>query len=259
MTHPNRVREHYLTPTQERALSGGLFERIIVAADRRVWDLSTEYQLDDPTSAKLQYVGYMSQAVSADQIQAVRSERGLSQGTKWVVCSAGGGAAGERLLTEAFAVSKSLKDVVVDVVLGPHSQLSWQTPLNDVTEDRNVRIHRECRALPLLHAAADVVVCSGGYNSLVEVMEGGAPVITISVQPDLDGEQHLLAKGLARHYPITVMTEYAQLGGAVRDALAMQEVKASIRETKRLNFDGLENARAIILSSSSQDGRRRIA
>jgi predicted glycosyltransferase len=247
MTHPSRVREHYLTPSQERALGSGLFESIIVAADRRVWDLSVEYRLEGALSSRLEYAGYMSEAISAAQIRAIRAERGLSQGEKWLVCSAGGGASGERLLTEAIAISKTLKDLVMDVVLGPHSRLGWQSPLDSVTGDFNLRLHRECRALPLLHAAADVVVCPGGYNSLVEVMEGGAPIITISVQPDSDGEQHLLATRLATYYPITVMSDYAQLAGSVREAFEKSQAKASIRQTRKLDFDGLENACTHIL------------
>jgi predicted glycosyltransferase len=204
--------------------------------------------LSPEIAAKLEYAGYMSESVPASQIHSARAERGVAMDTKWIVCSAGGGALGESLVQELLRISDTLPGVAIDVVQGPHSELPWPSLLTSTIERGRIRVHRECRTLPLLHAAADLVVCPAGYNSLVEVMEGGAPIITVSVQPDTDGEQFLLASRLAKRYPIAVLSEYHQLSKLIRDTLDLHRGRVPIRQTGRLNFNGLQNARDLILS-----------
>jgi predicted glycosyltransferase len=120
-----------------------------------------------------------------------------------------------------------------------------------------IRIHRECHVLPLLHAAGDLVVCTAGYNSLLEAMEGGAHVIAMPVQPDSDGEQFLLSSRLSRHYPIHVVNNDAELEPAIQRALGNDNIKRSIRQRRTLNFDGLLAARTIVLDLCKKAGRRR--
>jgi predicted glycosyltransferase len=64
MTHPSRVRELYLNPEVEGALRT-MFHKVIVGADRRVWDLASNYNLDRQIADKLEYVGYMNTEVHA--------------------------------------------------------------------------------------------------------------------------------------------------------------------------------------------------
>jgi predicted glycosyltransferase len=247
MTHPRRVRSSFLNTAQQWALRTQ-FHKIIAAVDRQIWDMVSEYGLEADIAAKIEYVGHISEAVDASQIQRVRGERGLRDGQKWIVCSAGGGALGERLVQEFVGIVGSFPGVAIDVVQGPHSELPWPALLTSIIEEKWGRLHRECRALPLLHAAADLVVCPGG-SSLLEVMEGGAPIVTISVQADPDDDQGLLSSRLARHYPITIMSNYDELGRAVTRALDRSSGKSPIRQIGTLSFDGLKNARGLILAA----------
>jgi predicted glycosyltransferase len=247
IAHPSRVRRFMLRPNVEEALVT-LFQASIVACDRRVWDLDSEYHLGAPLAGKLEYVGYMSEAVDPSDIRAARRERGVDAATKWIVCSAGGGALGEALVQELQTIMQSFTNVVVDIVQGPRSALPWAPLLTSTIEQGNVRLHRECRALPLLHASADLVVCTGGYNSLVEAMEGGARVVAVPVQLEPQDEQFLQCSRLAPYYPITLVEDRAALAKSITDALERCETKNSIRETGNLDFDGLSNASKFILS-----------
>lgn len=246
MTHPRRVHSSFLSVAQKASLRH-LFDKVIVAADRQVWDMAFEYDLEYDIAAKLEYVGFLSEPVDASLIERARAERGVDNGTKWIVCSAGGGSLGERLIQQFISVANRLSGIVIDVIQGPHSELPWQALLTSATEESWGRLHRECHALPLLHAAADLVVCPGG-SSLLEVMEGGARIITISVQEDADDDQALLSSCLARHYPITILKSYEELGNSIATELKTREPKLSIRQTASLNFNGLKNARDLILS-----------
>jgi predicted glycosyltransferase len=247
MTHPSRVRQHFLDPDQEEALRSS-FDRIIVAADRRVWDLAAEYELDAEIARKIDYVGYMSEAVGEPEIATTRAERGVHQNRRWIVCSAGGGALGEPLI-EAFSdVAALLRGLAVDIVHGPHSQVAWPEGVNVSTAGADIRLHKECARLALLHASADVIVCPGGYNSIVECMEGGGRIIAMPVQPDQDGEQHLFCSRLAKFYPITTVCAAAKLRQTLLETVASSHERRSVRAYGQLDFDGLRRARDLLLS-----------
>jgi predicted glycosyltransferase len=247
MTTAHQVRSHYLSARQELALSDGTFAKVIVAADQKVWDLATEYDLSPEIAARLEYVGYFSKRVEREAVERTRAERGVRSGVKWIVCSAGGGALGERVIEEFTYLADRFGDAAIDIIRGPHTSLAWEPLLRSTIGDGRLRLHRECPSLPLLHAAADVVVCPGGYNSLVEVMEGGAPIVVVPVQPEGHGEQYLHASRLAAHYPIRISTRPNELADLVADVLNDAKPKITIRERATLRFDGLENARDLIL------------
>jgi predicted glycosyltransferase len=250
MAHPSRVRRYILRPNVEAALET-FFHTAIVAADRNVWDLAYEYGLSEALASKLRYVGYMSEAVDAAEIRAARQERGVDEDVKWIVCSAGGGALGEALVQELQRTMQSFRNVVVDVIQGPRSRLTWPFLLGSTFEQGRIRVHRECRALPLLHAAADLVICTGGYNSLIETMEGGASVIAMPVQLEPEDEQFLQCARLSRCYPITLVESYEALSVAISRSLEERTRKLPIRDCGTLDFDGLRKAADLILSSIS--------
>jgi predicted glycosyltransferase len=253
MTHQKWVRESYLSNDQQAALVE-IFDKVIVATDRKIWDLYEEYEVPEAIVGKTEYVGYMGEAVDAAEIEKVRIERGVKKDDRWIVCSAGGGVDGEDLVREFISVLPELTNVIVDVIHGPHSTLPWPSALASTITENWGRRHQECRNLPVLHAAADLVVCPGGYNSLVEVMEGGAPAISISVQPDRDDEQSLRLSRLSRFYPIRVMENVAELRAAIAEMLPCCTVKKSIRERGSLGFDGVKKAKESILGTLSVSG-----
>ena len=71
-----------------------------------------------------------------------------------------------------MAKDKRFADWKIDIVLGNYSQLLWPYGQTEIYTKENVTIHRKLKDLYLLHASADCVICSGGYNSLVESMQG---------------------------------------------------------------------------------------
>lgn len=247
MTHPSRVRQHYLDRDQERALRS-CFDRIFVAADQRVWDIVAEYGLDAEIANKIDYVGYMSEAVGAREIAEMRAARGVGADGCWIVCSAGGGALGEGLVEAFGSIAGALQGAAVDIVHGPHSRLSWPPAASASAARADIRIHKEYAALAVMHAAADVIVCPGGYNSMVECMEGGGWIVTMPVQPDRDGEQYLLSSRLARFYPVTTVRTRAELRRIVLAAAANRRDRQPVRDLGQLDFDGLQRARELLLT-----------
>lgn len=91
-----------------------------------------------------------------------------------MVCSAGGGRISQEFSRKCIEMVKDKRfaDWKIDIILGNYSQLQWPYGQTEIYSKENVTIHRKLKDLYLLHASADCVICSGGYNSLVESMQG---------------------------------------------------------------------------------------
>jgi predicted glycosyltransferase len=247
LSHPSRVRRFILKDSTLNALAKR-YHKIIVLADRAVWDLDLEYGLQEEIAKKIEYVGYLSDQVDDNTIQEARKTRGLTESQKWVVCSAGGGALGENLIKYFTEIANDIPDVLADVVQGPKSNLDWEGSSLAPLESGRVRLHREVRNLPLMHAAADVVVCTGAYNSMIEAMEGGASILAFPVQLEPEDEQFLHSTLLSKYYPIQVVAEMKDLLNSLDETLCGRLQKASVRKLGTLDFAGAEKGARSILS-----------
>jgi predicted glycosyltransferase len=246
ITHPTRARISHFSEQQSQALVD-LFDKILVAGDQRICDFAMEYNLHPKIVPKIEYVGYISEPISAEDIARVRKERRVTGDAKWIVCSAGGGISGRDLITEFTSLVPSLTNVTADVIYGPHSTLPWHHQHSSIVHEAWGYVHKESRNLALLHAAADLVICPGGYNSTVEIMEGGAPAIAISAQSDTHAEQAMRVSRLQRYYPFTVISDLFQLKMAIENVLR-HITRRPIRESGSVDFNGIRNARDQIVS-----------
>jgi len=151
---------------------GDAYDRILVAADPRIVDVVEQCAFDPQTAAKVALVGYV--APPPGDPAAARRARGLADGQSWVVCSGGGGMHAEKFLHHCVDVAARMPDVAFDVVFGPRSN---ENLARRTIAPANCRVTRRCLTLPEWHAAADVVVTSGGYNSMLEAAVGGARIL----------------------------------------------------------------------------------
>lgn len=232
------------------------FERVLVTCDPRVFDIREEYTVPPSLAAKVSHVGYVGEPVAGEEIERARRERGLRPGDVWVVCSAGGGQLGEKVAEECLRLSRTLSEpFVFDVIAGPKSRVGEEWRVSEVLwEGRNRRM-LEHRELPLLHAAADIVVSAGGYNSIVEAMEGGAALLCAPVQLEPGDEQYVHAERLARLYPLRVVLDLSRL----RDEILAASRSVQSRERRRgrdlLNLDGLSGIRELIFQDLGIEAR----
>ena len=220
---------------------GELFDRILVTADRRVVDVVEQCQLDEATTRKVEYVGYVSpRAIDRSRIRVMRN---LGPQQQWVVCSAGGGMKGEAFLQSCISVASRMTDVTFDVIFGSMSNetLAAHTP----TASPNCRVLRECRDLPELHAASDVVINGGGYNSILEAISGGARIIVHPVRTGQEDEQRLNALLLSEYYPIALLEDPEILEEKLCQEL--HAARITNRPAANLHFAGVERIRAIVL------------
>jgi predicted glycosyltransferase len=217
---------------------GRTFDRIFVTADPRIVNVADEYMLDPLTASKVIYVGYV--APPPMNRDAIRLAHGVSLGRPWIVCSAGGGARAEQFLEHCIRVAADLPDTQVDVVFGPRSAV---VPMPRSIP--NCRIACEERDLPAMHAACDVAVIAGGYNSMIEAASGGTRIVVKPAHTGDNDEQEVHARRFAHHYPVRLIVDPKELAGAIRDSLSAVENEA--RPTLPLDVCGASAIRTILL------------
>ncbi|MFI7542416.1 hypothetical protein [Actinoplanes sp. NPDC049599] len=214
------------------------YHRVLVACDRKVVDFTRQYNIAPGVRRKTVHTGYVTERLPPEAIKQTRDDRGLAAGDTWVVASAGGGQLGEELVERCRTLARARRDVTFDVVLGPRSRLPWADPHRSVLTEGNLRLHRETREMPYLHASADLVVTSGGYNSLLETLQGNARIVCFPKRPDHRDEQYRHTASLRRWVDITVSTDYAELPALVDEALAAPRTGAAPDRRRELDFDG---------------------
>jgi predicted glycosyltransferase len=247
LDRPDRVEREILGGRGGAALAAH-YDRIFVAGDRRIVDVAAEYAFPPPIAGKLDYVGYVVEPVAAEVRARLRSSR-LGGGGPWVVCSAGGGALGEALIEQCLRIAADRPGLVFDIVVGPRSSRPWPEPHREHYDQGSVRIWKEHRGLNLLHAAADVVICPGGYNSLLEALQGDASILCVPVQIRTDDEQYVHAERLRRYRPIETVPDLGALGAALDDAVRQRTAPgAAASRRPGLDMDGIAAVRRRILA-----------
>ncbi len=236
--------ESYILTETGRYLLEKRYDRILITADQRIVDVISEYRLNGVIAQKVKYTGYITDQVTKTTIHETRSNRGLPPDAQWVVCSVGGGKLGEDLIAYYVTITEEFPDLYFDIVLGPRSRLPLG--LADTCNSR-VRISRERRDLPLLHASCDVLICRGGYNSLMEAVVGQAKVLVLPIPGDT--EQHTHAERLSSFFPIRVVDHIEKLPLYLREELAA----GPRREFEGpLDFNGAASTARVIIDDLRQ-------
>jgi predicted glycosyltransferase len=180
------------------ALLDGLYDRIVVYGDPRIYDVVRQYDFSPSAAVKSQYVGYLRAAASASSIRT-RHRLGIDT-DRLVVVSAGGGGDGYGLIE---ATLRSLRDdppprTTALVVTGPLMPEAERAALERLgsTCRGHVRLVDAVADLSDMIAAADAVVSMGGYNTVREILSHRKRALVVPrVQPRK--EQLIRAEALA--------------------------------------------------------------
>ena len=249
LDEPQRVQAAFLNP-RARHLLETRYKRILVTADRRVIDLVSEYGFAAKIASKIEYTGYVVDLVSAKARILARLRRGIPPSAKWVVCSGGGGMEGEELVELVIGLTSRFPTTYFDLVLGPRSRSGIDPEL--AAQGRRIRVRKQDAMLPTLHAAADVVICRGGYNSLVESVTGQGRIIVAPFRGQ--GDQYGHAARLSRFYPISIIDNMNTLEPELKNALTLDPPGTP---AQALNFHGLSNSRRIIMEDLTATEQKR--
>jgi predicted glycosyltransferase len=223
------------------------YHKILVTSDRRVFDFSSQYKILSGIKKKTVHTGYIVERVQRSLIERVRDDRGLQNDDVWVVASAGGGQLGEELIERCLDLARMHKQIAFDVIIGPRSSLRWEEQHGTVVARDNLHLHKEVSNMPYLHASADLVISSGGYNSLLETLQGNAPILCFPSWKHHRDEQYHHAACLKKFVDIEVSTDVAKLPTMFEQAI--DSIARHRRRDRReeLDFNGAATVQEIVL------------
>jgi predicted glycosyltransferase len=223
------------------------YDRVFLAIDQRVFDFRERYPAFDEVAGKFCPVGYVIEPTSPDAIAECRGARGLDAGDLWAVASAGGGQLGEELIAACCDLASAHEGVAFDIVIGPRSRLSLESLAGRSAANANLRLHEELPDMAPLHAAADIVITSGGYNSLLETLQGHARLICVPNRKSERDEQYAHAACLRGFATIDLDLDVTQLPAMFGRAVTSLRTRPNVDRRGDLDFGGAANIKHIVL------------
>jgi len=188
------------------------YDRIFSAVDPKIFDLAARYDLPPQVVDKILSVGYVAPDRGSTLRADTRASQGIANDALWVVASAGSGQWGEPLIEACLALVEHHPDVHFDIVMGPRSRMRHPGS-QALRGSARARLHSTCSNLQAMHASADVVITCGGYNSLLEALQGDARILCIPYRTDARDEPMHHAKILRRFADLQVAADVNSLPG----------------------------------------------
>lgn len=224
------------------------YDRVIIYGVRDVLDAQAEYGLSESVGARLSYSGYVTETsparISPEQVQHEYGVKG-----NFLLATVGGGGDGRPLLEAFIGALLEFEGRPALVITGEFMSADDRARVASAAAGHeNVVIRSHVSELPSLMAAADLVVCMGGYNTSAEILAVGARAVVVprswrSGEHDsrgrtgVDAEQLVRAEGLARTGAVSMLhpgdLTPMRLADAMRCALARPRGAAH-----GLNLDG---------------------
>jgi len=159
-----------------------LYSEIWVYGNRDLYDPVREYGIPAPASAKVRFTGYIPRKVpSPEGVLSARKDNGLQEGDKLVVVTTGGGGDGYEVMDAYLRMLEAGPPPAFKSILitGPFMPKRDRKNLNKRCRKLGVRMHHFYRQMEKIFAAADLVICMGGYNTLCEILSQGTPSLVV--------------------------------------------------------------------------------
>lgn len=177
------------------------YDRVLVVGSPEVFDLRREYQFPALAAAKVRFCGYIAREPGRQTRLQVRRRLGLDDHEPYVLVTPGGGADGSRMVEVALAgilAQPAQWRPRTHIVCGPEMPQETVARVMAMAQSQDwLTVETFNDDMMSLQAAADVVVCMGGYNTVCELLTcGRRAVIVPRVKPGV--EQLLRAQRLSQ-------------------------------------------------------------
>jgi predicted glycosyltransferase len=188
------------------AILDELYSEIWVYGNQELYDPVAEYGLSEQTAAKMVFTGYIPRKIPDRKgVLQLREELGAIGAKRLVVVTTGGGGDGYAVmdnyleLIETHVATHGQVPFKSVLVTGPFMPLQKRKKLFKRARALNMRAFHFYRQMEKLLAAADLVVCMGGYNTVCETLSQGTASLLIPRETPRK-EQLIRAKALSgRH------------------------------------------------------------
>lgn len=186
-----------------------LYSEIWVYGIRDFYDPIAEYNIPESISRKMHFTGYIPRKVpSRDEIRKEKRRHCVAEKERLVVVTTGGGGDGypvmDAFLTmlESFGRPLPFQSILIT---GPFMPKKQRSNVYRRAKAVGVKSFHFYRQMEKVLAAADLVICMGGYNTLCEILSQKAmPLIIPRETPrkeQLIRAERFKAHGIAEYIP----------------------------------------------------------
>jgi predicted glycosyltransferase len=195
---------------EERVLTilNTFFNGVLIHADPKVVTLDQTFGQFEKINLPVVYTGYVTEPPPILNPIAIRDGLGLTNNTKLVVVSAGGGKVGGPLFKAISKVPSYMSnkmDIVFVVFTGPFANEKIVADLKKTTSDR-FRIIQFSSDFPSYLHAADLSISMAGYNTCMNLIAAKVPAWVLPF--DQNREQGLRAKRLSDLRVLNILTPF---------------------------------------------------
>jgi predicted glycosyltransferase len=222
-----------------------LYAEIWVYGNREFYDPIEEYDIPEPISQKIYFTGYIPRKIPGPEaVRNMRKELGVKPDEKLVVVTTGGGGDGYAVMrTYVSMLESAAKPLPFKSVLitGPFMPKNKRRKIFKRARKQGVRGYHFYRQMEKIFAAADLVVCMGGYNSLCEILSQGTPSLVIPRETPRK-EQLIRAQTFKRHNLVDYIP-WAELGPTILQQKILSFLEAPepyLKAISQFHFTGIE-------------------
>jgi len=219
-----------------------LADEIWVYGDPAVFDAAEAYDLPPEITEKMHYVGYIARPACAHASAIKPGER--NGAGKRLLVTVGGGTDGFRLLDQFLSASPQLaRD------MGLHTRIVGGPDLPRAQADQlrlrasafpNTDFVDTAGCMGCEYQRADAVLCMGGYNTMLEVLQLGKPMLVYPrVEPRL--EQYIRARRFAARGYCEVLDPNCVNPDRILEAVGHVLANHRPGAVQMPNLDGLTN------------------
>lgn len=230
---PASVRRQWIERSNFKAIRD-FYDAVWIYGDPSVYDAMSEYGFPSEIGVKTRYTGYLNPATSLSNPQPSQSLRDRGD---FVLCLAGGGQDGLRLLSE-FAKVKLPSGARGLMVTGPFMRESDRQELRHSVAGAGRISVRDFVTDPLpLIRGAKAVIAMGGYNTVMELLSLEKQALVVPrTKPRM--EQFIRAQRLKSLGVMDFVREEDLTSGGISEWLRNAPPRRSAMEL--IDFGGLE-------------------
>jgi predicted glycosyltransferase len=179
------------------------YDSVLIYGDRTLFDPIDEYGIDRDIAELTHFTGYLTDDLVGLGASELRHRLFPNRG-RLVLCTLGGG-------RDAYPIAKTFLQAAAQLqpdgwsallVTGPYMSGPDVDRLREMDPGPDINIVEMVTDLPSHLAAADAVVCMGGYNTMCEVLAMAAPAVVVPRvtprQEQLMRASRFAARGLVR-------------------------------------------------------------
>ena len=219
------------------------YDDILVLGDRKIFDVSREYQFPWGLREKVHHYGYVQREFPQRSRLEIRKDLGVEDTESLVLVTTGGGEDGFEILAASLAATRNLgKRLAVKTLLvtGPELGADKSAVIRGIARSRgDLQVIEFTDDLMSYMHAADVVISMAGYNTICELLTLGKRSIAIPRVKPVE-EQRLRAERLAGLRGFRVI---------LPDELTPQLLENALEEELQLAQNGVSLSAAIDLGA----------